>query len=116
MSERERSRSPERSDPPAEENVKAEAPAGDDEPAPAAPQDSSGDAAPTPAADSGDAGKPSDEVKLYVGNLDYGTSGCDISFDLFKTVVQNPKSHWHTINSLVCAIASCLERSMILEF
>lgn len=93
MSERERSRSPERGDPPAEDTEKTDPPpAGDDE-APAAPQDSNGDAAPAPApaADSGDAGKGSDEVKLYVGNLDYGTSACDIAFDSFKTVVRNPK-------------------------
>ena len=82
MSERERSRSPERGDPPAEDEKKDPPPAaGDSEPAPAAPQDSNGDAAPAPApaADSGDAGKGSDEVKLYVGNLDYGTWGCEIA-------------------------------------
>ena len=80
MSERERSRSPERGDPPAEDEKK-DPPSAAGESEPAAPQDSNGDAAPAPAADSGDAGKGSDEVKLYVGNLDYGTSGlCALDF------------------------------------
>ncbi len=75
MSDRERSRSPDRGDPPKEEaNEAPPAPApapinGDDKP-PAAPQDSNGDSA--PANNSGDAGSGGDQVKLYVGNLDYG--------------------------------------------
>ena len=48
-------------------------PAADDDKAPAAPQDSNGDSA--PANTSGDGASGGDEVKLYVGNLDYGTLG-----------------------------------------
>lgn len=68
MSDRERSRSPDRGEPPAE----SEPPAAGDDKAPAVPQDSNGDGAPTK--DSGDGAGGGDEVKLYVGNLDYGTS------------------------------------------
>ena len=100
MSERERSRSPERGDPPAEDEKKDPPPAaGDSEPAPAAPQDSNGDAAPAPAADSADAGKPSDEVKLYVGNLDYGTWGCEIASAYIKKTFRISRGHWRLIVS-----------------
>lgn len=67
MSDRERSRSPDRGEPPAE----SEPPAAGDDKAPAVPQDSNGDGA--PAKDSGDGAGGGDEVKLYVGNLDYAT-------------------------------------------
>uniref|UniRef100_A0A7S4AVL7 RRM domain-containing protein n=1 Tax=Pseudo-nitzschia australis TaxID=44445 RepID=A0A7S4AVL7_9STRA len=74
MSDRERSRSPERGDPPPEKDQDYPPASGDDK-APAASQDggSGGDA---PANDNGDApgaGSALDEVKLYVGNLDYAT-------------------------------------------
>ena len=86
--ERSRSRSPDRVDPPAADTEKdfppaaapAAAPAGDEK-APAAPQDDSGNANSNsnsngdsaPANDSADGAGGGDEVKLYVGNLDYGT-------------------------------------------
>lgn len=60
MADRSRSRSPDRGAPPA------------DEP-PAAP--SNGDAPPAPAPASNPDGSTGDEVKLYVGNLDYGKLG-----------------------------------------
>ena len=68
--ERSRSRSPDRGDPPAD-NDQDYPPAGGDDKSPAAPQDGGG----TPANDNdnGDGAGSADEVKLYVGNLDYGT-------------------------------------------
>eukprot|EP00531_Pseudo-nitzschia_arenysensis_P015161 CAMPEP_0116149502 /NCGR_PEP_ID=MMETSP0329-20121206/18993_1 /TAXON_ID=697910 /ORGANISM="Pseudo-nitzschia arenysensis, Strain B593" /LENGTH=358 /DNA_ID=CAMNT_0003645843 /DNA_START=121 /DNA_END=1197 /DNA_ORIENTATION=- len=72
MSDRERSRSPDRGDPIKEEaNDAPPAPTNGDDNPPAAPQDSNGDSA--PANTSGDAGSGGEQVKLYVGNLDYAT-------------------------------------------
>ena len=62
MSERERSRSPERD----EGAAPAPAPADDYQAAPAADNDTNGGGAPA-------AGATDDSVKLYVGNLHYGT-------------------------------------------
>jgi hypothetical protein len=93
MSDRERSRSPDRGDPPVADTEKDFPPAAGDEKAPAVSRDdnvnvnsnansnsnsnsnininSNGDSA--PANDSADGAGGGDEIKLYVGNLDYGT-------------------------------------------
>ncbi len=82
MSDRERSRSPDRGEPPVKSEPNDAPPAannGEDAAPPAAPQDSNGDIA--PANTGGDGASGEDEVKLYVGNLDYGTSGlCALDF------------------------------------
>lgn len=90
MSERERSRSPDRGDPSADNEQKDPPPAGDDDKAPAVPQDSNGDSA--PANNSGDGAGGGEEVKLYVGNLDYGTSGPVVpGFYFFCRLLSNGK-------------------------
>jgi len=74
MSDRERSRSPDRGEPPVKSEPNDAPPAannGEDAAPPAAPQDSNGDIA--PANTGGDGASGEDEVKLYVGNLDYAT-------------------------------------------
>ena len=73
MSDRERSRSPDRGDPPAD-TEKDQPPAAGDDKAPAAPQDAGGDSAPVSNNGDGAGAGGGDEVKLYVGNLDYGMS------------------------------------------
>ena len=80
--ERSRSRSPDRGEPPVKSEPNDAPPAatnGDDAAPPAAPQYSNGDSA--AANTGGDGATGGEEVKLYVGNLDYGTSGlCALDF------------------------------------
>jgi len=74
MSDRERSRSPERGDPPAEKDQEYPSAGGDDKaPAPSQDGGSSGDAGNAPANGDATGTGGGDEVKLYVGNLDYAT-------------------------------------------
>ena len=72
MSDRERSRSPDRGDPPAD-SEKDFPPAGGDDKYTDTPQDGGGDGAPANNSGDGAGAGGGDEVKLYVGNLDYGT-------------------------------------------
>ena len=71
MADRERSRSPDRGAPPADNDQDYPASGGGDDNAPPAPHD--GDNGAGANDNNGDAAASTDEVKLYVGNLDYGT-------------------------------------------